>query len=215
MPICRDRVGAQCSDGWTPGQAQNSEPHPATLLLASDVPRCHQTLQILRAVPEIVTSNTVAEELVKFFARVGIPEEILTDHGTNFTSQLLQELYRLLSLFERRHIIRRQMALWSDSIIHSRPCSGRRRARRVRTGTSYYHTSCSHMERSRKPLPGFRPSNYSMDVRFEPSPGIHVHVRDGPSAFVGRLRGCPSRSPEVSPTVLGRRVCRIRRSRNS
>ena len=30
------------------------------------------------------------------FARLGIPEEILTDQGSNFTSQLLAELYRLL-----------------------------------------------------------------------------------------------------------------------
>ena len=35
----------------------------------------------------------VAEELIKVFARVGVPEEILTDQGSNFTSQLLAELY--------------------------------------------------------------------------------------------------------------------------
>ena len=43
-----------------------------------------------------IDANAVAEELVKFFTRVGVPEEILTDQGANFTSQLLQELYRLL-----------------------------------------------------------------------------------------------------------------------
>ena len=41
-------------------------------------------------------ANTIAEELVQFFARVGIPEEILTDQGTNFNSQLLAEVYQLL-----------------------------------------------------------------------------------------------------------------------
>ena len=51
--------------------------------------------------PEAVAMRTidaenVAEELVKLFARVGIPSEILTDQGSNFTSQLLAELYRLL-----------------------------------------------------------------------------------------------------------------------
>ena len=40
----------------------------------------------------------MAEELVKLFARVGIPEEILTDQGTNFTSQLLTEIYHLLHI---------------------------------------------------------------------------------------------------------------------
>ena len=43
-----------------------------------------------------VDAKAVAEELLRFFPRVGIPKEILTDEGTNFTSQLLAELYRLL-----------------------------------------------------------------------------------------------------------------------
>ena len=48
-----------------------------------------------------VEAEQVAEELVTLSARVGIPEEILTDQGTNFTSRLLKELYRLLHI---RHI---------------------------------------------------------------------------------------------------------------
>ena len=32
------------------------------------------------------------------FARVGVPKEILTDQGSNFTSQLLAEVYRLLRI---------------------------------------------------------------------------------------------------------------------
>lgn len=43
-----------------------------------------------------IDAESVAEELVKLFARVGIPREILTDQGTNFTSQLLAKVYRLL-----------------------------------------------------------------------------------------------------------------------
>ena len=51
--------------------------------------------------PEVVAlrnidAESVAEELVKLFARVGIPREILTDQGANFTSRLLAEVYRLL-----------------------------------------------------------------------------------------------------------------------
>ena len=42
-----------------------------------------------------IDAETIAEELIKIFARVGIPKEILTDQGTNFTLQLL-EVYRLL-----------------------------------------------------------------------------------------------------------------------
>ena len=42
---------------------------------------------------------SVTEELLKLFSRVGVPKKILTDQGTNFTnftSQLLVELYRML-----------------------------------------------------------------------------------------------------------------------
>lgn len=51
--------------------------------------------------PEVVPLRTidaehVAEEIVKIFSRVGIPKEILTDQGSNFTSQFLAEVYRLL-----------------------------------------------------------------------------------------------------------------------
>jgi transposase InsO family protein len=41
-------------------------------------------------------AERVAEELVAIFARLGIPKEILTDQGSNFQSQLLAELYKLL-----------------------------------------------------------------------------------------------------------------------
>ena len=37
-------------------------------------------------------------ELFRMFARVGLPREILTDQGTNFTSELLAEIYRLLHI---------------------------------------------------------------------------------------------------------------------
>lgn len=40
----------------------------------------------------------MAEELLKFFSRVGIPREILTDCGANFTSKLMGELYNLLGV---------------------------------------------------------------------------------------------------------------------
>ena len=39
--------------------------------------------------PKSIDSESVAEELIKVFARVGVPREILTDQGANFTSQLL------------------------------------------------------------------------------------------------------------------------------
>ena len=43
-----------------------------------------------------IEAERIPEELIKLFARVGIPGEILTDQVSNFTSQLLTEIYRLL-----------------------------------------------------------------------------------------------------------------------
>ena len=43
-----------------------------------------------------IEAERIAEELIKIFARVGVSEEILTDQGSNFTSSLLAELYRML-----------------------------------------------------------------------------------------------------------------------
>ena len=48
-----------------------------------------------------IDTETVAEALVDIFSRVGIPEEILTDLGTQFVSDCMKEVNRLLSI---RHL---------------------------------------------------------------------------------------------------------------
>ena len=45
-----------------------------------------------------ITSISVAEALVQIFSRVGIPREILSDNGRQFTSQLMGELHKLLGV---------------------------------------------------------------------------------------------------------------------
>ena len=58
---------------------------------------CDYATRYPEAVPlRSVDAEHVAEELVKLFTRVGVPAEILTDQGSNFMSQLLREVYRLL-----------------------------------------------------------------------------------------------------------------------
>ena len=47
-------------------------------------------------------ANTIAKELVSVFARVGIPDEILTDQGSNLMSSLLQEMYLMLNISRLR-----------------------------------------------------------------------------------------------------------------
>ena len=45
-----------------------------------------------------VTTEAVAEASFDIYSRVGIPEEVLTDQGTQFMSKCMQEVSRLLSL---------------------------------------------------------------------------------------------------------------------
>ena len=48
-----------------------------------------------------VTAEDVAEALVNMYSRVGVPEELLTDMGPQFTSECMKEVSRLLSI---RHL---------------------------------------------------------------------------------------------------------------
>ena len=60
---------------------------------------CNYGTRYPEAIPlRSIDASTVAEaeELMKLFARVRVPRELLTDQRSNFTSQLLAELYRLL-----------------------------------------------------------------------------------------------------------------------
>ena len=51
------------------------------------------------AIPlKTIDSITIAEALITVFARVGIPKEILSDRGKQFTSDLMGEIHKLLSV---------------------------------------------------------------------------------------------------------------------
>lgn len=45
-----------------------------------------------------ITAQAVADELVQMFCRVGVPEEIITDRGSNFCAELSEALFRLLGI---------------------------------------------------------------------------------------------------------------------
>jgi len=45
-----------------------------------------------------IDTTTVAEALLSIFSRVGVPSEILSDQGTQFTANLMKEISRLLSV---------------------------------------------------------------------------------------------------------------------
>ena len=55
---------------------------------------CDYATRYPEAIPlRSIDAEHIAEELVVVFSRIGIPKEILTDQWTNFTSQLLMEVY--------------------------------------------------------------------------------------------------------------------------
>ena len=55
---------------------------------------CDYATRYPEAIPLRCTdAHRVAEELIVFFSRMGIPREILSDQGSNFMSQLLKEIY--------------------------------------------------------------------------------------------------------------------------
>src|SRR5260221_11433684 len=45
-----------------------------------------------------IDTETVAEALLTFFSRIGIPDKITTDQGSPFMSDVMKEVYRLLSI---------------------------------------------------------------------------------------------------------------------
>ena len=55
------------------------------LLVVVDYATCYPKVFPLRT----FTDDTVAEKLVEVFARHGVPQTILTNQGSNFTSNLL------------------------------------------------------------------------------------------------------------------------------
>ena len=71
-----------------------------------------------------ITTEAVAEALLDIYSRVGIPEEVLTDQGTQFTSECMQEVSRLLSIkgLIVRHIILSAMDWLRDGTEPSSLC---------------------------------------------------------------------------------------------
>ena len=59
--------------------------------------RCPDTIPILNT-----EANAIAKDLVSVFVGVGIPDEILTDQGSNLMSSLLQEMYLMLNISRLR-----------------------------------------------------------------------------------------------------------------
>ena len=106
-----------------------------------------------------IDAPTVGVELVKLFARMGVPEEILTNQGSNFTSQLLHEVYSCYtsSPSRQRPTIHRRTAWWSDSTVRLNLCSAKQSTRKEKIGTIYSHTYSSPNREVPQASTGFSP----------------------------------------------------------
>ena len=122
--VCRDVANhCRCCPECQKAQSRRAQPAPLVPLpvmaepfsrIAMDIvgplPRsrsghkyilviCDYATRYPEAVPlHSCEAERIAEELMKLFSRVGIPKEILTDQGSNFTSRLLAELYAMLQV---------------------------------------------------------------------------------------------------------------------
>ena len=55
--------------------------------------------RFLEAVPlKDISASTVAETLLEIFSRVGLPYKVHSDRGSQFTSEVIREVYRLLDV---------------------------------------------------------------------------------------------------------------------
>ena len=112
--------------------------------------KCDYANRYPEAVPmKTVDAEAVAEELLKLFTWVGIPKEILTDQGTNFTSQLLAELYRLLHVNTLRTSSYHPQ---TDCLIERfngtlKEMLRSRHRKRAKIGTSCFHAFCLPIKR--------------------------------------------------------------------
>ena len=58
---------------------------------------CDYATRYPEAIPlKSIHAPRIAEQLVTLFSHFGVPGEILTDQGSNFTSQLLTQIYHML-----------------------------------------------------------------------------------------------------------------------
>ena len=59
------------------------------------------------------SSKTIADALVQYFCRVGIPEELVSDQGSNFISNLMAQLYDQLGITKiQTQCITRKQTVW-------------------------------------------------------------------------------------------------------
>ncbi|KAI2646716.1 Transposon Ty3-I Gag-Pol polyprotein [Labeo rohita] len=86
--LCNEELS---SDEWC--VEKSSAGHRYILVVSDYATRYPETFPL-----RSITTPKIIHALVQLFSRVGIPEEILTDQGTNFTSRLMGQLNKQLGI---------------------------------------------------------------------------------------------------------------------
>ncbi len=68
-----------------------------------------------------ISAKSVAEALISIFGRTGLPLQLLSDNGTQFTGTLVKELSELFGI-EMVKITISQMEWWSRCMPHLKAC---------------------------------------------------------------------------------------------
>ena len=93
MPLIDKPFKRVAIDLVGPISPPSEEGHRYILTLVDFVTRYPEAVPL-----KTIDTETVAEALVNIFSRLGVPEEILSDLGTQFVSDCMKEVTRLLSI---------------------------------------------------------------------------------------------------------------------
>ncbi|KAK3895275.1 hypothetical protein Pcinc_000992 [Petrolisthes cinctipes] len=93
LPIITEPFSRVAIDLVGPLSPPSSEGHRYILTLIDFATGFPEALPL-----KSIDTISVAEALITIFSRVGIPREILSDQGTQFTPQLMQEIHKLLGV---------------------------------------------------------------------------------------------------------------------
>ena len=111
-------------------------------------------------------ASTVSNALISLFSRVGIPKEMLTGQGSNFMSELMREVCRLLQISRLRtnpyHAMCNGLCEKFNGVLKKMLKAYARS--KPKHGTNIFRTCYSHTEKCQMRSPDFRHLNYYMEA---------------------------------------------------
>ena len=100
MPSIDQPFKREAIDRVGPIAPASGKGHRYILTLVDYATRCPEAVPLKN-----IDTETVAKALLDKYSRVGVPEEVLSDLGTQFTSHCMKEVSRLLSILRLPLII--------------------------------------------------------------------------------------------------------------